>query len=584
MFPRRSLLFMGDEESSAAVGSLELDSAPFTEEQRQWLTKLSKWALNPRSTPDLPADGDLGLQVLVSIVVVFSRYEYRAGCYYNAMNNVSVLHVFHVGQSVLNWCLYSILVVGRRTDMTDGCVHEHFLTFIQAESLDAKSLSSYIKRLITEYDFDTNKMVSQGYDGASVMSGCCTGVQTRVREFAPYAVYIHCYAHVLNLVLVDSVKSVTSASEFFMLLEALYVLVSSSKIHVLFMKKQHQCNPHKQPLELQKLSDTRWVCRYAAVNAVCRTYDSLVLTIEEVAQSSISEYSQVVEARGLCHQIKSFSFIVSLITFDRILMCTKQLSDQLQSSSIDLSKANELVVSTKSLLSHYRSDEYWEKVYSYALQVAELHNIVVEVSTRKRKRPARLTENAVVYDSIGIRETPSTKEEFKTQLFYPVLDQFLHELNNRFHEQNSAILNGISACTPSNSNFLCLDDLEAFAEKYDIAATSLQVEVDLIKQRLTTDDSLAMFFKYLHSCQPAYSTLYHLTQIALTIAVTSVEAERSFSALKRIKTRLRSTMAQSRLSSLAVLSIEREIAQKIDHDDVIDEFASSDKNRRIVLY
>ena len=90
---------------------------------------------------------------------------------------------------------------------------------------------------------------------------------------------------------------------------------------------------------------------------------SLVLTIEEVAQSSFSEYSQVVEARGLCHQIKSFSFIVSLITFDRILMCTKQLSDQLQSSSIDLSKANELVVSTKSLLSHYRSDEYWEKVY-----------------------------------------------------------------------------------------------------------------------------------------------------------------------------------------------------------------------------
>ena len=60
---------------------------------------------------------------------------------------------------------------------------------------------------------------------------------------------------------------------------------------------------------------------------------------------------------------------------------------------------------------------------------------------------------------------------------------------------------------------------------------------------------------------------------------TRVVAERSFSALKRIKTRLRSTMAQSRLSSLAVLSIEREIAQKIDHDDVIDEFASSDKNR-----
>ena len=66
----------------------------------------------------------------------------------------------------------------------------------------------------------------------------CTGVQTRVREFAPYATYIHCYAHVLNFVLVDSVKSIKSASEFFTLLEALYVFVSSSKIHVLFMDKQ----------------------------------------------------------------------------------------------------------------------------------------------------------------------------------------------------------------------------------------------------------------------------------------------------------------------------------------------------------
>lgn len=34
----------------------------------------------------------------------------------------------------------------RYIDMADGCVHEHFLTFIQAEKLDALSLSSYIKQ------------------------------------------------------------------------------------------------------------------------------------------------------------------------------------------------------------------------------------------------------------------------------------------------------------------------------------------------------------------------------------------------------------------------------------------------------
>ena len=92
-------------------------------------------------------------------------------------------------------------------------------------------------------------MVSHGYDGASVMSSCCAGVQTRVREFAPYAVYIHCYAHILNLILVDSVKSVPAVSEFFALLEALYVFVSSSKTSCFVLEKQQQIHPHKQPIK-----------------------------------------------------------------------------------------------------------------------------------------------------------------------------------------------------------------------------------------------------------------------------------------------------------------------------------------------
>ena len=179
------------------------------------------------------------------------------------------------------------------------------------------------------------------------------------------------------------------------------------------MKKQHQCNPHKQPIELQKLSDTRWVCRYAAVNAVCCTYDSLLLTVEEVADSSVRECTQAVEARGLYHQIKSFSFVVALITFDRILMCTKQFSDSLQSTSVDLSQASELVLATKSLLSQYRSNNYWEKVYDQATRVAELHNIAVQVTTRRRKRPTYLNDS-VVFETTGSRESLSTREEFKT--------------------------------------------------------------------------------------------------------------------------------------------------------------------------
>jgi len=47
-------------------------------------------------------------------------------------------------------------------------------------------------------------VVAQAYDGASVMSGRENGVQMKIREVHPTAVYVHCMAHRLNLVVVQS--------------------------------------------------------------------------------------------------------------------------------------------------------------------------------------------------------------------------------------------------------------------------------------------------------------------------------------------------------------------------------------------
>ena len=61
------------------------------------------------------------------------------------------------------------------------------------------------------------------------------------------------------------------------------------------------------------------------------------------------------------------------------------------------------------------------------------------------------------------------------------------------------------------------------------------------------------------------------------------ECERSFSSLKRIITRLRTTMGDERLSDVAILSIERELVSTfLNYGEIIDDFASAD-NRRIVL-
>ena len=51
--------------------------------------------------------------------------------------------------------------------------------------------------------------------------------------------------------------------------------------------------------------------------------------------------------------------------------------------------------------------------------------------------------------------------------------------------------------------------------------------------------------------------LYHFTCLVLTIPVSTSSVERSFSALKRIKTHARNSTGQDRLGALALMSIEK---------------------------
>ena len=66
--------------------------------------------------------------------------------------------------------------------------------------------------------------------------------------------------------------------------------------------------------------------------------------------------------------------------------------------------------------------------------------------------------------------------------------------------------------------------------------------------------------------------------------MTSAEAERSFSKLKRIKTFLRNSMAEEQLTALAMLSIEKKMVNQIPNfnEEVIKVFMNK-KDRRIDL-
>ena len=68
-------------------------------------------------------------------------------------------------------------------------------------------------------------------------------------------------------------------------------------------------------------------------------------------------------------------------------------------------------------------------------------------------------------------------------------------------------------------------------------------------------------------------------EIALTLPLTSCSAERAFSKLKLIKSRLRSTMNQERLQSLMLMSVESDIMEGLDTEKLVEDFVDISPRR-----
>ena len=76
-----------------------------------------------------------------------------------------------------------------------------------------------------------------------------------------------------------------------------------------------------------------------------------------------------------------------------------------------------------------------------------------------------------------------------------------------------------------------------------------------------------------------YPNLALAMRLILTLPVTVATGERSFSSLKLIKTFLRTTMAQERLSSLSLIAIERDICKGLSYDKLVSQFFAMKKRR-----
>ena len=69
-------------------------------------------------------------------------------------------------------------------------VRKEFLGFVELTKTDAKIIADSILACMRQWGLDITKLRGQGYDGASVKSGYVQGIQARIREMCPNALYV----------------------------------------------------------------------------------------------------------------------------------------------------------------------------------------------------------------------------------------------------------------------------------------------------------------------------------------------------------------------------------------------------------
>jgi hypothetical protein len=188
---------------------------------------------------------------------------------------------------------------------------------------------------------------------------------------------------------------------------------------------------------------------------------------------------------------------------------------------------------------------------------------------RQRKPPARYTGPAP-------NATPQTVTEYYRPIYFALIDATCVKLSERF--QNSAGLKKYSRLEHVlTSGIMDEDDNELLKTYPEISPVDLQSQLRMFHRNRdvsSVSDAVVHLQLMVPELRAVFSDVCALVRLLLVSPASSAEAERSFSALRRLKTWLRTTMTETRLNGVAVCQILRDRLDIIDKKPLLREFAS----------
>ena len=222
-----------------------------------------------------------------------------------------------------------------------------------------------------------------------------------------------------------------------------------------------------------------------------------------------------------------------------------------------------------------RSAEHFDLFWKTLIKKVEHLNVGEPVLPRKRKAPRRIEIGE------GTGDFHTTVVDHYRVIYFEAMDLVIQCIDDRFDQPGYKMYSGLETLLLKGCKQMDhQDELHLVKSLYDkdINYQNLEIQFQTISPSVKDDLSLGGIVSYLKTLPSAarsiYSEIVTLVELVLVMPATNAISERSFSALRKIKSYLRTTMSQQRLNNLMVLFIHRDSLDEMDLEEVANEFIS----------
>ncbi len=450
-------------------------------------------------------------------------------------------------------------------------IKEDFLGFCPLPKQDAATITSAILNQLTKWGLQTTFLRGQGYDGASTMSGKVSGVQKRVKELYPRAMYTHCRSHALNLVVVHGCSDLPLVRNTMSIVEKIAVFFSATGARKDALRAESRREGQPKTAGIPLMSDTRWGSRANTLSAFVEQFTA-IHSVLETMEAEVTTTSG--KASTLRHSIGTFETIITAVIANKVLGYMLPLTKKLQSTNLDIITAYEEARNVRQVIAKQRNEQGFSPCFQKATALANS----VDVVPKKRRITVKQNYRANI-------STESVEDHYRVNLFYPFIDHITSELDERFSESNEPALLA-AYLVPKSLKKLTEEREQRMVKWYheDLPyPNTVEQEIECWRHKFHSEDGVlpASALETLKTTQMSFfPNIQCMLKIFLTLPVTTCECERSFSAMRRLKTWLRSSMSSERLTGLALMHVHQKV--KLDKERILRRWDASG-HRRIQL-